>query len=340
MKKSKFIVMLLMVILILVFVNERFQVIDKSIGKSNRNHEVLPMNTSYEGISIFYDTLKEMDYSVKVDAENFLEKEGEGIYIITENKTSTEFKLKDAESWIRQGGKFVYLTDRYQQYHYPDVLDQYKDKAYLYSLGKGRLLIGDIHLITNETLLKDKAGAYYILNVLENLGGNIYFNEYHRFLQGETPSFYKNLPLYIKILLFQLLLVLAGGIIYLRRLGKAKRIMEEIERDENEYLHAAANLYEKGKCMDTIYEAFYHAFQNELKSTCKASICTDECLDLWEKYDLPAKERAMAIFHHGRERKNNDSKETFNIIKDMDQLTQMLRQRREAGWKRLKQRNL
>ncbi|WZL74352.1 hypothetical protein QBE52_06325 [Clostridiaceae bacterium 35-E11] len=341
MKRNKSMMIFVILIIILIGVNGKFQILDKSIGKNNKNQAALPLNTSYQGVSIFYDTLKNLGYSVKIDAENFLEKRSEDIYIITENENPSGFNLKEAERWINQGGKLVYLTDRYKEYTYADSIDQYKEQAYFYTLGKGKLLVGDIHLITNKTLLKEKEGAYYIFDCIDQLEGKIYFNEYHGFLQGEMPSLYKNIPFPIKILLLQLLLVLIGSIIYFgKRFGKAKRIMEEIERDENEYLYAAANFYEKGGCMDTIYDHFYDAFQNELKRTFKISTATDRWLDLWEKHNLPDKEQAMRIFYYERERKNKNSKETFSIIKDMDQLIQMLMQRREVGWKRLKQKHL
>ncbi|QEK12680.1 hypothetical protein FQB35_10255 [Crassaminicella thermophila] len=339
--KKRNIIGIFILIILLIFMNNYFHIIDRSVGKANRNNEILPLNTSYEGISIFYDTLKKIGYAVKVDAENFIEKGESGIYVITENKSLNRFDLKDAESWIKGGGNLIYLTDRYDKYVYPDLLEKYKDSAYLYSLGKGRLLIGDIRLITNETLLKDKEGAYFILKCLDSLEGEICFNEYYRFSHGQNPSLYKNLSFPVKIILLQFLLFTIGCIVYLgKRFGKAKRIVDEIERDENEYLYASANLYEKSGCVDIIYKAFYEELQREIKKIYKGLRNADEWICLWEKDNLPYKEEAIQIFRYGKEIKDENRKDTFRMIKKMDKLIQMLVRRREEGWKRFKQKRL
>lgn len=315
--------------------------LDKDIGRNSQNNESLPINTSYKGVSIFYDTLKKIGYDVRIDGQNFLEKSNQGIYVVTTYKESTNFDLKEAEDWIKNGGKLVYLTEHYHQYHYPDLLEKYEERAFLYSLGKGKLLIGDIHLITNETLLKDKEGSLFILEVLDGLGEPIYFNEYHRLLVGEMPSLYKHIPFYIKVILFQLLIFIVSYILYLgKRFGKVERIMGEIERDENEYLYAAANLYEKAESIDIVYDAFYSKLQIELNKTIKTATNSNRWIDLWQKHNLPLKEKAARLFHDEKENSNKRKKESLNRIKDMDELIQMLEKRREAHWKLLKKKNL
>ncbi|QXM06276.1 hypothetical protein [Crassaminicella indica] len=337
MKKRK-IIGIVALLIISIYVINRFHVIDQSIGKVNKSNESLPLNTSKEGVSIYYDTLKALGYPVAIDASYFLVGNADDIYIITENKQRISFKLEDAEDFIKEGGKLIYLTDRYKEYKYSNPLEQYKEKAYVYALGKGKLVIGDIQLITNETIIKDKGGAYFILKAIEAFKGNIYFNEYYRFIKGQTPSLYRNLPFYAKIILFQLILVIVGCIVYLgKRFGKAKRIVDEIERDENEYLYAAANLYEKGQCIDTIYDTFSTELKSELNKTFKRKVKKEEVIDLWGKYCIPHKEKALRVFNSQSEIKN--PKDYMSIIKDMDELIQMLVKRREEGWKRLKQRN-
>lgn len=340
MKKNKWILIFILLIISFIVLNHFLHIMDKSMGKNNRNNESLPLNTSNEGVSIFYDTLKKLGYSVKVDGKYFLKENHEGIYIITENKSSTGFKLKDAEGFIKKGGKIIYLTDKYTQYDYPNLIEKYKEKAYLYSLGRGKLLIGDIKLITNETLQKEKEGAYFILKWMDGLKGNIFFNEYFRFIQGQSPSLYRNLPYYIKIILLQLLFFLIGCILYFgKRFGKTKRMIDETERDENEYLYASANLYEKSGCIDTVYREFYGAFKNELKKTFKGSFPSIEWIHLWKKLDLPSKDEAIRVFQYEHEMENKNRKEALNMIKDMDKLTQILVKRREGAWSRLKQKN-
>ncbi|MFZ5967809.1 MAG: hypothetical protein ACOYVK_11635 [Bacillota bacterium] len=327
------------VILIIAFLllNNQYHFIEKSLGKTNQSNESLPLNTSREGVSIFYDTLKKLGYSVKVDAEDFLRKRDGNIYIVTENGGSTSFDLKEAEAWMKEGGKLVYLTQAYKKYTYPDVMETYEDRASLYAVGKGKLLVGDIDLITNDTLMKNKAGAYFVFRWIASLEGDIYFNEYYRFLQGQQPSLYRNLPIHIKIILFQLALTVMALVFYFgKRFGKAKRIIDEIERDENEYLHASANLYEKCKSIDTIYDAFHREFENEFKKTFKKSVLPRDWIDLWTRYEFPHKEEAVRVFHH----QNENRKAGFSVIKDLDLLTQIMIKRREEAWVKLKQKNL
>ena len=325
---------LLILLIALVFLNSRYNLIEKSIGKTSQSNKSLPLNTSREGVSIFYDTLKTLNYSVAVDGEDFLEKKDGNIYILTENKTSMNFTLKEAEDWIQRGGKLIYLTNEYYRYEYPHLLDKYEDKAFLYTLGRGKLLIGDINLITNDTLLKNREGAHFVLKGINSLGGKILFNEYYRFIQGESPSLYRNLPLPIKILLFQGVLALIGCIFYLgKRFGIAKRMIDEIERDENEYLYASANLYEKGQCMDMLYDVFYREFETELKKTFKQSSVSHNWIDLWTSYNLPFKQEAMGVYNHRKE----NQKVELGVIKNIDQLTQILIKRRETAWDKLRQ---
>ncbi|WP_129595693.1 hypothetical protein [Anaerophilus nitritogenes] len=332
MKNKKIGIALVLIIGFLV-ANHYFHIIDKNIGKHSQNNKSLPLNTSYEGISIFYDTLKSLEYPVQVDAQNFLEKGYEDIYIITEGKYDKNFDIKKVEDWIKNGGKLIYLTEEYKKYSYPNIVKKYKNQAYVYKIEKGKLLIGDISLINNKTLLKDKEGAYFILNVIKDLGGNIYFNEYYRFEQGEHPSLYKNLPIHIKIILFQMMLLIIGILWHLgKRFGKAKEILDEIERDENEYLYASANLYEKSGWIHEIYDLFYKEFENEYKKSFKQSTLPKNWINLWEKNDLSCKEEAMRVFQN----KNKD----ISIIYDLDKITQILIKRRDAGWRKLKQKNL
>ncbi|MCT4617959.1 MAG: hypothetical protein N4A62_01005 [Marinisporobacter sp.] len=335
MKKHKVIGIIFLVIII--YLVNRFNIIDQTLGKANKDNESLPLNTSKRGVSIYYDTLKALGYSVTIDASSFLDRSSKGIFIITQNKQSLSFKLKETEEFIKKGGKIIYLTDKYKKYKYPKLLKKYKEKAFVYALGKGRVMIGDIDLITNKTLLKNKEGAYFVLKCIEDFKGDIFFNEYYRFKQGQTPSLYRNLPFYVKVILFQLIFFIAGGIVYLgKRFGKAKRIIAEIERDENEYLYAAANLYEKGGSMNIVYNEFFIQLQNEVNKTFKRKVKKEEVMDLWERHSMPYKEKASRVFHD--QLSTNNQKDFMRMIKDMDELTQMLAKRREVAWNRLKQR--
>lgn len=337
MVRNKWRIIFIILIIAFLLLNNRYHLTEKSFGEMNQNNESLPLNTSLEGASIFYDTLKHLEYPVKIDAEDLLKKNDGNIYIITENETATAFDLKEAEDWLKAGGKLIYLTPAYEQYTYTDVVETYEDRASLYAIGKGKLLIGDINLVTNYTLLKNKEGAYFVFKCIESLGGEIYFNEHYRFLHGESPSLYRNLPIHIKVILFQLILTLIGAIMYLgKRLGKPKRIIDEIERSENEYLYASANLYEKCKSINVIYDAFHREFENEFKKTFKCAVLPQNWVNLWTKHGLPHKEEAARVFDYQKENK----KPGFSVIKDLDLLTQIMIKRREEAWVKLKQKNL
>ncbi|AOT72890.1 hypothetical protein [Geosporobacter ferrireducens] len=335
--RNKRIIIFAMLIIAFLLLNNRYHLIEKSFGKTNQNNESLPLNTSLEGVSIFYDTLKHLGYSVKVDAGNLLKKNDGDIYIITENRAAISFDLKEAEDWIKAGGKLIYLTPAYEQYTYADRVETHEDKASLYAVGEGKLLIGDIDLVTNNTLLKNREGAYFVFKCIESLGGDIYFNEHYRFLGGQSPSLYRNLPIHVKFILFQLILTLIGVIFYLGKgFGKPKRIIDEIERDENEYLHASANLYEKCESIDIVYDAFHREFENEFKKTFKRAVLPQDWVDLWTGHGLPHKEEAARVFDHQKENR----KAGFSVIKDLDLLTQIMIKRREEFWVKLKQKNL
>lgn len=340
MKKNKTLFLFIILLVATIFLNHRYGAVDKGFGSIHQNSEVLPFNTSLEGVSIFYDTLKKMGYDVRVEAGNFLEEPSNAVYIILDGREINTFQLEKAEDWIKDGGKLVYLTETYQEHHYPDVIDKIDNKAYLYALGEGRLFLGDIQLITNEALLTNKEGPYFLLKWLDDFDGPIHFNEYHRLAHGQIPSLYKDLPSYMKVMLFQILLFLTGYILYLgKRFGRAERIMEEILRDENEFLYGAASLYERNDCLDIVYKGYRRALERELAKGIKGIRNPEEWIDLWEKEKLPLKQQAARVFLYRKGNSSMEKKETLSIIKDMDLLIQMLAKRREENWKQLRRKN-
>lgn len=325
--------------LIFLVLNDYYNVTDKIIGYSSRSSKVLAQNTSLKGISLFYDALKEMDYSVEIDSQDFLEHPSDDIYIIAERQASSSFPFEKAIQWIKNGGKLVYFSDNPLFYQEGQLIKQYQGKAFLYSLEKGSLLLGDIDLISNETLAIEKEGAIFIVGILEELQGTPYFNEYYRLLRGNGPSLYGDLPLHIKILLFQLFLLLMCSMVYFgKRFGKAEGIMEEIERDENEYLHAAANLYEKADATDIIQDAYYKEFKNHAKYFTIQNMDLNEFNNIGDIYDFSQWDHGIEMLD--KNEKNLSKKEIFHRIKEMDECIETLVQRREEIWKRLKHRNL
>jgi len=261
-------------------------------------------NYRQTGTSLLFDTLNEMGYSVLPEYEMI--NENSEIYtprIVIMPNPNYYLGTDVLAEYVYNGGRVIYLPNR------PDVMTYHistkganviyeKDEFILFEYGLGEILVGP-QMVTNEILLTNKTAGYYIADTLDYWQArNVLINEaVHGYLS--EPDFWSAIPVYIKNAIYQFLIMAALIVLYLgKRFGRAVPYYEEIERGENEYLIALANVYNMAGDGYIAYETGLKAF---LKKACDSfgliferegvnitnSIATEQIRAVWQKRSLP-----------------------------------------------------
>jgi hypothetical protein len=177
---------------------------------------------------------------------------------------SEEKRLAD---FVSAGGKVIYLCENHGYMNRAFTASYgaaavYGNETYtLYSLGEGEILIGPASGITNAALLRERSAGYYTAEALNRWGArSLYINEaYHGY--STDPDFWDAAPVNVKTMIYHVLVITAVVLLYLgKRFGKHVPYYEELEREENEYLKALANVYLKAGSGYIIYEADLERF--------------------------------------------------------------------------------
>jgi len=222
------------------------------------------------GTSLLHDTLNGMGYNVSPEYQLIgPDSDIHTIRIVIEPDYSYYY-IADTDSdiyqFVNNGGRLISLTN--QAPYISKVFERDKGAALiaqngefkLYSYGLGEIFIGPAN-ITNAELLINKESGYYVADVIQRWGDkNIYINEaYHGYMT--EPEFWDVVPDYIKNTVYQLVIAGLFIILYLgKRFGRPVPYYEEIEREENEYLIALANVYNKAGNGYIIYETGLERF--------------------------------------------------------------------------------
>lgn len=310
---------------------------------SSRMEDRLPaysvVNKAGTGYSVYFEALKELGYPVERTIKPIAAYDSGSIQLAVQNGS---FNVNDEEikKWVENGGVLVYLEPEVGMFNIEyGTLDKsgraLENEGTLkrYKYYKGTVISADIDGLTNRVLLKNTAGAY---DLLEEIGRYPYkkliFNESHLFAPIYEKSLWDFIPMEIKYLLYQLIIILAavfyfGG----KRFGRPIPLYEEVERTENEYLYSAASLYRQARCWDIMLESYYRDFLRQANST------HDGWLEYWEREKLPELNKARRLYdmlHSGD--KKLKAKEYVQAVTALEQLKGILKKRRDSHWKTLK----
>jgi len=304
-------------------------------------------NKGENGISVFYETLKELEYPVKLVTSE-ISKQNKSVQIVAMPNSSSVFNINDMETkkWIEKGGSLIYLTDKLDEINveYGNKLDTYgvneKEMSIVYEHGKGCLIVGDTNLISNRVLTENTEGAYWLLNQIDKLEyESVGFNEYYKYIDVEKPSLWKDTPSEIRIIIFQIILFVLTIIYYNgKRFGKPVPLYEEVERTENEFIYAVAALYKMGKCKETVLLSFYDDFVLNAATYFESDIDTvkKRIIELWEKEQLTELSKLKRVHNFMLKETINDrkisSKKMMDIVLMIEHLNKILEKRRETRW--------
>lgn len=321
--------LIIFIILIPIFLWVTFQ-LSSSMGNSLPSYSIV--NKSKVGLSVFYETLRELNYPVGRSLRTLTLENVETVQIAT---IGGGFDINDpkVKEWIGRGGTLIYLTkEKYPNIDYvvaPEINLSLAQYDYL----KGILIVSNVDNLTNKTLTKDTEYAYQLferLHAYENR--DIYFNEAHLYSSSSSRSLWDAIPTEFKYILYQILLVLMAYLYYKGKgFGKPIPLYEEVERTENEYLYSAASLYRVAGAWDLMLDNYYSNFLNVIN-------CRDEdWLEYWEKEKLPALDKAKWVYDFINNKKVKvKPKEYIQVVSTLEKLNKIFEKRREAYWKTLK----
>lgn len=327
MKKKQSKDIILIIILIPLFLWGAFFI---SSRMENKLPRYTVINKAREGYSVFYEALKDLKYPVERTLRPISEQDLDTIQIVTE-QGALDINGEDIKAWVKKGGKIVFLSPRpLGKIDYEDVSPIKQGSITNYNYHKGKIIVSDVSYFTNEALMEDVSKAY---NLVSEVDGNsykkIYFNEYNIFVQGQKRSLWDYTPLGIRIIVYQLALVLIALYYYKgKRFGKPIPLYEEVERSENEYVYSTASIYRQANCWDIMVESYYTSLLKEMNST------HEQWLESWERKDLPSINNAKKVYDFMNNKKEKyDKNKCLQIINTIEELKSILTKRRDSYWK-------
>lgn len=308
---KNYIILVILMAFILIIALDKLGYIQKRVGSLNVNNSRDFLNTSIDGKSIFWDALKKMNLEVGFEKTKFNENSTDKICFIKVTEKIDEKTKKEIKSWVENGGVIVEITN--------DSLDEKKfSKEYM---GEGIYFKIQDYKLKNYFIMKNSKQLEEFVLELKKLKRPVLFNESIINQEIKYQSFYQDLPVFVKVFIFQSFFCVLGMVLcFGKRFGKAKKYYSEAERSDNEFLIASARLYEKANTIDFIYDAFYKEFQNQFSKTFKTSFDSD-WLKIWENFNTRGYKEAKRFY--------NSKTKSLNSIKDLDFLIQILIKRRE-----------
>ncbi|GLC31094.1 hypothetical protein [Clostridium omnivorum] len=295
------------------------------------------INKSNKGSSVFFETLKEFNYPVERTLKSIDNFDTDSIHIVAD---TGNFNINDenVKSWVYNGGILVHLTTGNLHLLEYGKVDKGSENITLYHYGQGLVIGSDAIFISNRELLKNKGGAYELLKEIDgHVFKKIYFNEAHMYAaDANKKSLWDFVPREVKVIMYQLLLILAAVLFYKgKRFGKVVPLYEEEERIENEYMYSAASLYKQAKCYDLIVESYYRELLRKLNCS------HEDFINCFEKENIQYINKARKVYNFMNKVYKNPktkikAKEYIQNIATIDQLTGIVKKRRDSYWKALK----
>lgn len=275
------------------------------------------------GYSALYTTLEKMGLKVKKGYIPISQVSLKDCQIILESHQLNEEEVKD---WIDQGGMLVLIRD--EKVEGVKVIEE----------GRGILVqVASRMALTNSALMENSNEAYdlYLALMAYGEGRQIIFNGYPKGVMEQEANLWDVIPDFIKVLLIQSGLIIVLFILYKgKRFGKAECLIEEVERGENEYLYAAAELFRQAEAWDVVLEQEYHKLENMLQ---ELSMKETPFLTHWHEEGLPEEKRAAEVAAYMNKKALHQNKkikkdEAMHVLGDMAHLMKLIDQRRKQYW--------
>lgn len=300
---------------------------------SSRIESKLPsysvINKSRTGLSVFYETLKELKYPVDRTIKPIKSYDKKSIQIAAETG-NLDINSEEIKRWIEDGGTLIYLRDNIFgsiEYEVNPGLSITTSK-----LKKGNIVEVEGRGLTNKALTKSTDLAYELLMEIDKYPyDKIYFNEAHLYPSAKK-SLWDSVPIGVKYICYQLIIIIIAFFYYKgKRFGKPIPLSDEVERRENEYLYSTASLYRQAKCWDLMAESYYKSLLRSI------NYYDGNWLEYWERENLPSYDNAKKVYDFMNNRNEKAKmKDYIQIVNTIEYLKNILKKRGDLSWKALK----
>jgi len=205
-------------------------------------------NTGVRGASLFFDTLQHMGYPVSVSRSPLtVDTSTSHMYVIIQPAfPPCGYKIEEILDWVERGGKLIFLqnSDSFRNL-LPSTGTPVGD-IWIHELGQGIVITGTANEITNYNLMNTADIGIQLHAIITHLNTDrIIFAEYYH-IAPVGDNLFSRLPLIVRLVFIQLGLTSLIAIWYLgKRFGNPVPYHNEIEREENEHVHAVTRLYLK-----------------------------------------------------------------------------------------------
>lgn len=321
--------LIIFIVLIPVFLWLAFQ-ISSSMGNQLPSYSII--NKSKNGLSVFYEALKELKIPVDRSLKTLTSEDEETVQIAAQGGGFDVNDMK-VKNWIGSGGTLIYLTnEKYPGIGY-EVAPEVKGSILVYRYQNGMLVVANADDLANIKLIRDRHNAYELFKMIyEYRDRAVYFNEAHLYSGSQSISLWDALPNEYKYIAYQLLIVLILYFYYKsKRFGKPIPLYEEVERTENEYLYSSAALYRASGAWDLMLDNYYKSFLKTI------NLHDENWLEYWEREKLPALDKAKGVFEFiHRNGAGVRNREYIEAVSTLDRLKSIFEKRRDSYWKTLK----
>lgn len=318
------------IVLIPVFLYLAFLISTKLSGKLPQYSVI---NRSKTGYSVIYEALRKLNYRCYRVLEPVEQQNTTEFQIVADPDGSFDINDSSIKAWVNKGGKLLYMSPlNILKPEYGKFSDK-EASVITYTYGKGSIILADSNYFMNRTLVKNKKNAYELLKVIDSQRADrLNFNENHLFAKAQARELWDFIPLEARFIIYQFLLVAIAFFYYKgKRFGKPIPFYEEVERDQNEYLYAAAALYKQANCWDIMIQNYYKNFLDNVKGD------KQNWLNIWQQKNLPQLKKAVKLKDFmDKEQKHVKKKEYIEIVSILEELTEILKKRRESYWKTVK----
>lgn len=291
------------------------------------------LNKSAQGFSVYMETLQALGVETR-QSTAAVEEEPVGAVQILAYRWRMDAADPQWIRWVRDGGVLVLaLPEPLMTVNDGDLLSE-SNGVRTWQVGKGRIVVLPATALTNRTLTKNTIPSRTLTAELIALGHRpVLFNEQALFPGTANPSLWKAAPLWLKLLVYQLLLA-ATAWFWMKgdRLGKPLPLTAETERTELEYLYAAAHFYQAAGCWRLMLTTYYSSLIRLLGAR------EDNWIEHWSREELPDITTARALKNWMENVPSTcTAKEIQRQIVVIEQLKEIIKNRRHDPWQRAKQ---
>jgi len=251
------------------------------------------LSKASSGSSVFFESLRSMGMSVSQHISSSGDVDRKTLQILP-GKTIPNEKDPLIQNWVSKGGTVVFLVP--EPVSAPPKWATGKSEAQIDGLmvfryHQGTVAVFPLSRCTNGALIKNSGSSWPLANWIQNRKPSaIVFNESSLYPDGLKDSFWNAVPLWGRVLVYQIFVLLIGWFwLKGQRFGKPRPLLDETERDEFESLESAAHFYQRSGAWNKMVHIHFLSLLRVLGAT------PSDWLDRWNRENLPDYSEAAQV---------------------------------------------